>query len=699
MKHRFLLVVVLLVLTCTSESLYAQCMYYPVSFEERVNNATYIVLGKVIAKEAYEDENTGDINTLNRLQIMAWLKNRQETTEVYIITQGGVLGNKATEFWPSLQLNEQQEYILLLDKENHQLDNKARRMQSPRAMQLMAYADAQGALPLQNGIYHDLLVEKPMDETRLFKKIQGITRQSIVTPAGSRFPARIFTNTETNARVAQVTAVTSFSPTTTHSGSIAAGDYLTISGSGFGATVGNVYFPNADDGGATYIASSAATDYVSWSDNSITLKVPTNAGTGNFLINGSMSSGTPLTITYAQLSITNTFLNFAQATRQRPHLRNLNGLGGYTFSYNTSFNSNALAVAAFERALTNWRCASGVNFSASGTTSVATAANDGVNVVFFDNTLGLPAIGQARTSYTASGFSGGCDMANTVWWVTDLDIRFRPDPPTGTTTWNFGPGAPTASQIDFETVALHELGHAHGLGHVIASGQVMHYATVVGSSSRILSANDIAGGNAIMAYSTGSTCFNPAGSGTPMTAVPASVCSVLGLGLQKFEGHRKNSNTNTLLWKTVNENNSTGYYIQRSGNGSAFSDIAFVSSKGVQSHDYIYDDVKAGNTGWYYRLQQVVAGSRSTISPSVYINGGSSTAWRVWGNESGNTIYVSGSSDGVLRLFSTTGQLVYTKPVHAGINTLLLNNIPKGIYYYRITTASATVSEKLILGR
>ncbi len=53
----------------------------------------------------------------------------------------------------------------------------------------------------------------------------------------------------------QIEAIISFSPATTRGGTIVPGDFVTITGSGFGATPGDVFFRNADDGGATFITS------------------------------------------------------------------------------------------------------------------------------------------------------------------------------------------------------------------------------------------------------------------------------------------------------------------------------------------------------------------------------------------------------------------------------------------------------------
>ena len=81
-------------------------------------------------------------------------------------------------------------------------------------------------------------------------------------------------------------------------------------------------------------------------------------------------------------------------------------------------------------------------------------------------------------------------------------------------TWEFGPDLPSATELDFESIALHELGHACALGHVISAPEVLHYSIGPAEAKRTLSANDIAGGTFVHAQSTGngSWCGN-----NPMT--------------------------------------------------------------------------------------------------------------------------------------------------------------------------------------
>lgn len=669
-------------------------MMVPVSLNERVTKSEFIVEGTVAEKESFLDGSSGSVYTINKIEIKAWLKSKQKSKYIYIRTEGGVYNNHATTVFPSLQLNRNTTYVLFLTKAAADKENRNLRIRDAAITQTVPYAGAQGGIVESLGLFTDIMEQQQQTEADLLQKIKTITGQDAVTPAGTSYKATA-KQTPSNRTL----AIASVAPATVRSGTTETADQITITGSGFGTTPGSVFFSNADNGGATLVSSALNSDIINWSDNSITVKVFTTAGTGPVNVNGMFTSATPLNVQYAHLALEQSFFGFAEPTRQRFYLRNLNGSGGYTFQFNTAFAANTAAVTAFSNAVLSWRTNTSVNFSAAGTTSVATATNDGVNAVFFN-----PSLPVGTLAVCTSNFSGGatlaCTQQNTVWWLTDADIAFR-DVPTGSTTWQFGSGAPTVSQFDFQSVALHELGHAHGLGHVIAPGQVMHFALANGATARTLSANDIAAGIAKVGYSDDPTCVNPTGSGTPM--IPATG-GTLPVTLGNFNAKRNTKSSVQVSWNTLQELNNKGFFIERGETTQQLKKIGFVNGKGhsFSPVDYLFTDKEAGPYPWFYRLTQQDFNGQTVSSAVVFVEGDKTKSWRVWSSENGGTLQVYiqqlEQKNVQLQLFHTNGQLVLRKAISANKTIIPVHQLVKGYYNYRLTDGTAVITGKLLIG-
>lgn len=677
-----------------SPNLFSQCMLIPVSLNERVNKSDIVVEAVVTEKESFLDPVTGSVYTMNKIAVKGWLKNKYSSNYIYTRTEGGTYKNHSTTVYPSLQLEKNATYILFLNKADAKTENRILRLRNNSVLQTVPVAGAQGGIVESLGYFTDVMQKQKHTEVELLQKIKEITKQEAVTPEG-----KLYQPASKQPTLNRTMAITAVSPATVRSGTIDAADQVTITGSGFGASPGNVFFSNADNGGASFVSSGLNSDIISWSDNSITVKVLTTAGTGPVNVNGTFTSPSNLTVQYAHLSIENDFFGFAESTRQRFYLRNLNGSGGYTFQFQTDFAANTQAVTAFTTAVNTWRFGTAVNFTATGTTTVNTSANDGVNAVYFNPSIPLGTLAICTSNFSASA-TGLCNLDNTVWWLSDMDIQFR-NVPTGSTTWQYGPAAPTGSEYDFQSVALHELGHALGLGHVIAPGQVMHYAIANGATARTLSANDISAATAKLAYSDDPTCFNPVGSGTEMT--PATGGS-LPITLTNFKAKRNTKSTVLLQWATIQEYNNKGFFIERGETTQQLKKIGFVNGKGqsLLPLDYSFTDDQAGPYPWYYRLTQHDFDGKTVSSTTVFVNGDETKTWRVWSNENGAVLQVyteqTQQKKIQLQLYNSTGQLMLNQTITNQKTVLPVQHLQKGYYSYRLTDGNEVITGKLMLG-
>jgi len=652
----------------------AQCMSYPVSFTERVNNAQSLLLGNVIIQHCYKDAK-GNIYTLNKVAVDAWIKNQTTSDEVYVITLGGIIGNQAQISFPAVQLKKGDRYFFALENNNTSVDDKTIRSQWPGIIQSMPYADAQGAWLYQYGKYHDVFTEGALTEAELLQRITAIAGHVAKKPNGASYIPVSY-----NGKPEGTADVTAIAPNPTDAGTVDPTDYLTITGTGFGSSPGTVSFANADNGGSTQVTPPNTSDYISWTDNTIVVKVPSgnssNAGSGFVTVNGIFSSPSSLTVRYNHISINSNFSGFPSATRQRYYLRNLDGQGGYTFTYNTGFASNTAAVASFERGLNTWTCNTQINWRTSGTTFSA-YADDDENVVLFDASLPSGVLARATSRFLA-GATGVCNLDNTVWWLKEIDVQARPD--GSGVTWQFGPALATGAQYDFETVLLHELGHAHGLGHRIAFGQLMNYAVSNATNIRTPAAQEIQGGLDKMAYSIVPTCFNPTNSGTQMIAKSCP----FPVKLVSFTGELKKYGT-ALNWKTITEINTDRFEVQRSlNNSNEFVAIGNVKAKGNSVTETAYQFIDAGvqkGTN-YYRLKIMDKDGHYEYSSVVAVKVADVvTTLTVYPNPVRNELNIVSATKASVNIVDASGKLVRRLQLNVGNNKIDVSPLSNGLYY------------------
>jgi hypothetical protein len=482
-KTKYLFLSLISTLFCLTNSS-AQELLYEVPLNEQIQNSSQIIEGKVLSKTSFWDANQYNIYTVNTIEVYKVFKGQTLTT-IEVITEGGTVGYDIEIVNPSLQLAKGDIGVFLLNNNSLELSSVS------AITTFESNSSSQGFYKynIQDNIASNPFGIKNGIASELYSEITAYTNTNYTNVSSFDL------NTEMdvlNSRRGGI-AINSFSPTTITAGTKS---ILTIDGAGFGSP-GTVEFRDANDGGASFYAA-LDSQIISWTPTQIQVEVPSRAGTGTIRIFDSIgfnvTSSSVLTISYAEINAeTDTFTPGTVVAYQTQHVDD-NGSGGYTWQMFTGFNNNAAANQSFVRAFDSWVCETGVNWDIGTPTSTDVVADDDINIIRLDNGSELPNGVLGRCTSRFSGCSSG---PNGFIFVTELDIVFDDG-----INWQFGPGLPSFSQYDFESVAVHELGHGHQLTHVIDNNAIMHYAISNGEFNRELSANDIAGGNDVQSRST-----------------------------------------------------------------------------------------------------------------------------------------------------------------------------------------------------
>ena len=690
--------VTLFVLVLMTHSLLAQMI--PVPFERRVKNADCIALARPTEQQSYWDADHANIWTRTVFEVRAYVKGANSQQFIATISPGGVVDNESQVTCPTESFNKNMDYLLILEANNTQIDDKKYRDLSPDVPQRRVYASFQGTLPYDGHFYYDGMAELQMSEADLFNRLKTMYGLAATTPDGAPYAIRkSATLLPPSGTITSITDGSGSLPATGFvAGTIAAANELIINGTGFGATAGTVQFKTADNGSATSFISTLTSDIIAWSATQIRVKIPTSGATGtlNVLDNtAALVASTTITIKWAEINVESSSIGFSSSTRQQNHLSNRNGSGGYSFQYSSqtsggsTFSTDIPAQTAFLRSLSTWRCNTLVNYGISGTTS-AGYANDNISSVMYDNTLSDGALGVCTYRSSAPG-SATCTLYTTTWYLKEMDIQIRPIPSTGF-TWNFTTGAPSGTQYDFESVMSHEIGHGHGLGHINNSALMMHYVIFNGSAKRTPSANEIAAGSYKVAQSTATNCVT---SILPMTTISAASCTVLPIELLDFSGKQAKSDVK-LTWITASERDNKGFELERSSDGKTFAAIGFVKGQGTttQQHTYDFTDTPPQYFGGivYYRLRQINFDGTESLSKTLSFTLGKATDWLVFPNPTKTDVVVQSNQDikGTVivewadLLGRTLGSSIYEGiSVKSGIHQNV-ENLPNGLYFIKI---------------
>ncbi len=520
-------------------SLIFSCPITEVPLSERINNSKLIIEGQVIDKFSLWNIEKSLILTVHKVRIFKIFKGDYQNSEVEILTEGGKIGDIEHIIFPNDNLNINDYGIFCLEKSEYS------NLSGYKGNFYKIYATKQGF------IKYDYLNNTASD---YFKEYQGLpeTLYSIFQKlTGQKFKEiqknELFFNQMKENKDKPLVTINSFTPTSITAGT---GSILAINGTDFGVTRGSVRFRNADNGGMDYITVSSASSIPFWSNTDILVIVPKNACSGTIQVvtnlNEVATSSTSLIVPYAIQSASETLPVF---------LVNLNGSGGYTFRFSQPFLKNTPALNAFLRALETWRCGTYVNFSYTLTPVQDSCPSfNNVNTISFTNQscdLSAGILAQTRFAYSNCG---------TGAFFYEMDIIFKYG-----LNWNFDLNRTCTACIDFQSVALHELGHCHSLGHSCGTDDVMYFSLPNDVERRFLNYDsDLAGGNFVM---DSSSVFYRC-SRSPMEALNSSNCSVTYSPVAKFNASAtKGCNSLTVDFIDRSENNPTNWSWDVDNNG------------------------------------------------------------------------------------------------------------------------------------
>ncbi len=448
-------------------------MLKEVSLERQIEASDLVVEGRVVGAKSIWNSAKDNIYTLYTIEIYKVFKG-VPLEFIDVVVTGGRVGDVEQVLLPNLHLEvnavgiftlfEQEDLGKILS--NNALGHK----------KYVVYSSLQGfyAHNAQQNSYGNVYLKSGLPLQSFYDKIEALTQREMVSIGQLNV---LKTKPQGVAkRAALIPEAITFSPTTVTAGN---STLLTINGSGFGTIRGAVDFRNADTGGrivsgeAPIYREALSRQIVSWTDSQIRVIVPFWAGTGDIRVRN--SDGTQ-GVSVSSLTVDAAIINDSEGRRAQ-HV-SLNNTGNITWQFNTQFDANTLAKTSFLRALDTWRCETRIHWEMDASTSpVSRSASDGVNIITFDTASNpLPEGVLGVTNYFIV-FCGGERGA-----VTEIDIVFNDnlnDPSTvPVESWYFGenPNGINFVQWDFQSVALHELGHAHQLGHVIDTDDVMHFA-------------------------------------------------------------------------------------------------------------------------------------------------------------------------------------------------------------------------------
>ncbi len=192
------------------------------------------------------------------------------------------------------------------------------------------------------------------------------------------------------------------------------------------------------------------------------------------------------------------------------------------------------------------------------------------------------------------------------------------------------------------------------------------------------------GGNSVTGASVVTTNGNIAWTNAGQVQVTYTV--VVPVTWLSFSSTRQTSGAVLLNWSTASEINSRSFLIQRSGNGSDWTDIGTVAAAGSSSSEkyYNYSDAQAGSGINYYRLIQSDMDGRTSYSKILVNRPAGTSNIKLFPNPvTDGTATITLKTAGRVVVYNGDGIKMLQKDFPAGSSLLNVSQYSKGTYYIK----------------
>lgn len=206
-------------------------------------------------------------------------------------------------------------------------------------------------------------------------------------------------------------------------------------------------------------------------------------------------------------------------------------------------------------------------------------------------------------------------------------------------------------------------------------------------------------------FTINGACYNPTYGQTE--DYPVFLTSALPVTLEYFKSIKQNNDA-LLTWKTSFEQDSKEFRIEKSTDGSTFTDIGTVpASNNSAGSAYSFTDKNISGPANYYRLKQVDLNGKSELSEIVIIKTGDDIAakLKILSNPFTDQLQIvlnGSSASAAINLFDIAGRKVYQKNFKASVSTQQVNidlsgfGLKPGVYILQVKMGDWIYTEKLI---